>query len=164
MPTKRIASAPTRRKAKLVFTLQVACSAAKLPARRRLRAWAQAALRRGANLTVRVVGAREGRTLNRRYRGRDYATNVLTFIYGAKRGLNGDIALCAPVIAKEARAQGKALEAHYAHLLVHGVLHLQGFDHDNAQEAAEMEAREIAILAALGYANPYAALPAKRRW
>ena len=112
---------------------------------------------------MRVVGAREGRTLNRRYRGRDYATNVLTFIYGAKRGLNGDIALCAPVIAKEARAQGKALEAHYAHLLVHGVLHLQGFDHENAQEAAAMEARETAILAALGYANPYAALPAKSR-
>jgi len=163
MPTKRTASAAKKRKAKLVFALQVACNAARVPARHRLRAWAQASLKRSARLTVRVVDAREGRSLNRRFRGRDYATNVLTFIYDNDRYLNGDIALCAPVIAREAREQDKALDAHYAHLVVHGVLHLQGFDHEDAEEAETMEAREVRILSKLGYDNPYEDRPDEGR-
>ena len=111
-------------------------------------------------MTLRIVGAREARRLNRTYRGRDYATNVLTFAYDETSPLSGDIALCAPVVAREAREQGKAVEAHYAHLLVHGMLHLQGHDHTVAKDAAAMEDREIRILAGLGYDNPYRSLPA----
>jgi probable rRNA maturation factor len=138
-----------------VFTLQIACSADSLPARRRLRTWALAALSRSARITVRVVGRREGRRLNRMFRGRDYATNVLTFGYDGSSPLAGDIALCAPVIAQEARAQGKPLAAHYAHLMVHAALHLQGHDHAKRAEARRMEAREVAILARLGFDDPY---------
>jgi probable rRNA maturation factor len=155
MPTNRIAAKSTRRKPRLVFTLQVACDSPGIPARGRLRAWACAALRRRARVTVRIVGSREGRLLNRRYRGRDYATNVLTFVYDAETPLSGDIALCAPVVRREARAQGKSVDAHYAHLLVHGMLHLQGHDHAAAEAAAEMEAREVVILRRLGFDNPY---------
>src|SRR5204862_8299806 len=104
---------------------QRATGAAHVPADRRLRAWARAALARAGEVTLRVVGAAEGRRLNREFRGRDYATNVLTFVY-SKRPLAGDIVICAPVVAREARAQGKAVDAHYAHMLVHGLLHLQG--------------------------------------
>ncbi|MEO8004969.1 MAG: rRNA maturation RNase YbeY, partial [Betaproteobacteria bacterium] len=107
-----------------------------------------------ARVTLRFVGAREGRLLNRDYRGRDYATNVLSFAYREFEPLAGDIVLCAPVIAKEARAQHKPLEAHYAHLVVHGMLHLQGFDHENNDEAKTMEAREKEIVIGLGYADP----------
>jgi len=138
-----------------VFTLQMACSAPGVPSRRRLRAWAETALRRDARVTVRIVGTREGRTLNKRFRGRDYATNVLTFVYGDSRPLSGDIALCAPVVAREARAQGKSLAAHYAHLLVHGMLHLQGDDHIDPNEARVMESREIRLLRKLGFDDPY---------
>jgi probable rRNA maturation factor len=161
MPTRRTANASTNRKAEptLVFTLQIACNAAGIPSRHRLRGWAKAALRRDARLTVRLVGAREGRSLNKRYRGRDYATNVLTFVYDDRNTLHGDIALCAPVIAKEARDQGKTAESHYAHLMVHGVLHLQGFDHEAPKQAAGMEAREIRILRALGFEDPYQTPP-----
>ena len=157
MLTRRTAIASTNRKAEptLVFTLQIACNAAGIPPRHWLRGWAKAALRRKARLTVRIVGAREGRSLNKRYRGRDYATNVLTFVYDDRNTLSGDIALCAPVIAKEARDHGKTAESHYAHLMVHAVLHLQGFDHEAPKQAADMEAREIRILRALGYENPY---------
>ncbi|MCC6535600.1 MAG: rRNA maturation RNase YbeY [Burkholderiales bacterium] len=140
---------------KLVLTLQVASDANGIPSRRKLRAWALAALNRSARVTVRITGAREARMLNRRYRGRDYATNVLTFVYDDATPLGGDIALCAPVVAREAREQAKTLDAHYAHLLVHGMLHLQGYDHAAPRAAAAMEAREIAILARLGYADPY---------
>ena len=143
-----------------MFTLQVASTAPGLPGRRHLRACAAAALRRNAHLTVRVIGTREARRLNRDYRGRDYATNVLTFVYQHDAPLSGDIALCAPVITREAREQGKPIRAHYAHLLVHGVLHLQGYDHIAPDEAAAMEARETSILARLGYADPYRAGPA----
>ena len=104
---------------------------------------------------MRIVGKREGRTLNHRYRGRDYATNVLTFAYPGDAMLAGDIALCAPVICREARDQGKSVEAHYAHLLVHGLLHLQGHDHQAKHDAERMEAWEIAILRRLGYPDPY---------
>ena len=155
MPTKRTGSATKKRRAELEFSLQIACNALGIPGRRKLRTWACAALQRSARITLRIVGAREGRKLNRTYRGRDYATNVLTFVYGDKAPLSGDIALCAPVIAREAREQGKSIEAHYAHLLVHGMLHLQGQDHSVAKAAAAMEAREIRILARLGYGNPY---------
>jgi probable rRNA maturation factor len=156
MPTNRTASAAKKKRSpELVFTLQMACAAPGLPSRRRLRAWAAAALRRSARVTVRIVGSREGRRLNRQFRGRDYATNVLTFVYDDARPLSGDIALCAPVVAREARAQLKPLDAHYAHLVVHGMLHLQGLDHMEPQEAAAMEAREIALLKKLGFGNPY---------
>ena len=102
-------------------------------------------------LTVRVVGAREGRALNRRFRRRAHATNVLAFAYGGA----SDIVLCHPVVAREARAQGKSVRAHYAHLVVHGVLHLRGYLHDDKRGARRMEAREIRILRRLGFADPY---------
>ncbi|WP_332671122.1 rRNA maturation RNase YbeY [Aromatoleum sp.] len=140
-----------------------------------IRRWASAALAGDAEVTVRLVGAAEGRRLNRDYRGKDYATNVLTFVYGegealfadADEGANaadeidgaplvGDLVLCVPVVQREAADQRKPLAAHFAHLIVHGMLHLQGFDHEAADEAEEMESREAQILATLGYANPYA--------
>jgi probable rRNA maturation factor len=138
---------------------------AQAPKKHRLRRWAQAALRRDAEVTIRLVGEEEGRALNRDFRGKDYATNVLTFVYGegenmpalpADAPLMGDLVLCVPVVVREAAAQGKPLEAHYAHLVVHGMLHLQGFDHENEADAATMEALETALLAGLGYADPYA--------
>lgn len=107
-------------------------------------------------MTVRIVGSREARSLNKQFRGRDYATNVLTFVYDEGRPLSGDIALCAPVIAREAREQGKPLDAHYAHLLVHGMLHMQGHDHVDPAEARIMEAREVELLHTLGFGDPYA--------
>ena len=116
----------------------------------------QAALERPANVTLRFVGEREGRMLNHRYRGRDYATNVLTFVYDDVASLAGDIVLCAPVVRREARAQHKTLTAHYAHLVVHGMLHLQGYDHERDDDAARMEARERVLLARLRYRDPYA--------
>jgi probable rRNA maturation factor len=138
-----------------VFTLQSACSRGHIPPRSKLRAWAEAAAARKARVTMRIVGGREGRSLNRRFRGRDRATNVLTFVYEEKPLLYGDIALCAPVIEREARAGGIPLEAHYAHLVVHGMLHLQGYDHARGRDARIMEAREVAILGRLGYPDPY---------
>jgi probable rRNA maturation factor len=137
------------------------------PATRALRAWALAAAPAGSEVTLRVVGAAEARRLNRSYRGRDYATNVLSFAYGPARargapGLvrraaaRGDIVLCHPVIRREARAQGKPPAAHYAHLVVHGVLHLRGMDHARARDAARMERAEIRVLRRLGFADPYA--------
>ncbi len=139
------------------ISVQRASRAAHIPSDRRLRAWARAALKRGAKVTLRFVAEAEGQRLNREFRGRDYATNVLTFAY-AERPLEGDIVLCAPVVAREARQQGKAVEAHYAHLVVHGLLHLQGLDHGEEREAEAMERRERRILAALGYPDPYAAV------
>jgi len=136
-----------------VFTVQYGVRRT-APAAPRLRRWARAALNREARVTLRIVGAREGRALNRCYRGRDYATNVLTFVYSG-RPLAGDIALCAPVVAREARSRGISREAHYAHLVVHGLLHLQGYDHEKRADAARMERRERRILAALGYDDPY---------
>jgi probable rRNA maturation factor len=139
-----------------VLTLQIACKAAAIPPRRKLRAWAQAALERDARVTLRIVDGREGRRLNRRFRDRDYATNVLTFVYD-QRPLAGDIALCAPVVEREARAGAIPLEAHYAHLVVHGMLHLQGHDHIAEPHASVMEALETEILKELGYPDPYGA-------
>jgi probable rRNA maturation factor len=120
-------------------------------------AWVKAALFADAELTVRFVDAEEGRTLNRTYRGKDYATNVLTFAYAESEDdpVTGDLILCCPVVEKEAEEQGKPLAAHYAHLLVHGTLHAQGYDHEDEAEAEEMEGIETEILTSLGYPDPY---------
>ncbi|MBM3352252.1 MAG: rRNA maturation RNase YbeY [Betaproteobacteria bacterium] len=122
------------------------------PAARTLLRWARAAAGAGLRATLRVVGAAEGRRLNRAFRGRNYATNVLSFGYGGGRG---DLVLCHPVIAREARDQGKPLPAHYAHMVVHGLLHLRGLDHARRAEAARMQRREIRLLRSLGFPNPY---------
>ena len=150
------ARASRRPVARLALDLQIASRAIGVPARGCFRVWARTALRKSGEITVRVVGTAEGRRLNRLYRGRDYATDVLAFAYpGARGALQGDIVLCAPVIAREARAQGKTLKAHFAHLTVHALLHLQGCDHAGKREAARMEARERRLLAKLGYPDPY---------
>jgi len=139
------------------LAIQRASRAAHIPADRRLRAWARAALPGRAEVTVRYVATAEARRLNREFRGRDYATNVLSFPYDAPRGVvRGDLVICAPVVAREAREQGKRLAAHHAHLLVHGLLHLRGYDHEGEADAARMERRERAILARLGFPDPYA--------
>jgi len=138
------------------LTIQRASRAAHIPSDRLLRRWARAALPRPASVTVRFVALAEGQRLNREFRGKDYATNVLSFPYGEGGRLEGDVVICAPVVAREARDQGKAIRAHYAHLVVHGLLHLQGLDHERAADARRMESRERAILAALGFADPYA--------
>ncbi|MBS0212164.1 MAG: rRNA maturation RNase YbeY [Proteobacteria bacterium] len=133
-----------------------------LPAAQSFRRWVAAALEGRilrADLCLRLVDEREGRSLNRHYRGKNYATNVLSFPAeipeGVKLPLLGDIVLCAPVVAREAREQHKDLQAHYAHLTVHGVLHLLGLDHDDEREAEAMEALERHILAGLGLPDPY---------
>jgi probable rRNA maturation factor len=152
--------------AKLDLTLQQASKAESVPARAQIKRWAQAALQPGvqnAEITFRVVDADEGQQLNREYRGKDYATNVLTFTFDDEMPaipglpLLGDIVLCAPVVEREAQEQGISQEAHYCHLVVHGVLHLQGFDHIEDAEAEEMEALESQIVMALGYDDPYRA-------
>jgi probable rRNA maturation factor len=117
--------------------------------------WIRNALEADAEITVRIVDAVEGRALNRDYRKKDYATTVLTFDYTQEPVITADLVLCAPVVAQEATEQGKTLEAHYAHLLVHGALHAQGWDHDLTEDAEVMEMREGDILARLGFANPY---------
>jgi len=109
-----------------------------------------------AEIVLRLVDETEGRELNRQFRGKDYATNVLTFVYDDMQPLTGDIVLCAPVVSQEAQQQHKDRLAHYAHLTVHGVLHLQGYDHIDDAEAAQMEQLETQILAKLGYPGPYA--------
>jgi probable rRNA maturation factor len=130
--------------------------------RQKIRRWVQAALLAPAELTIRFVDAEEGRVLNRDYRAKDYATNVLTFAYnegediGDDEPTRADIILCTDVLEQEAAEQKKTLEEHTAHLIVHGVLHAQGYDHDDDEEAAEMEQLERDILAALGYPDPYA--------
>lgn len=126
-----------------------------LPARATLARWIAAAGAGDAELTVRFVGAAEGRRLNRTFRGKDYATNVLTFAYTQAPRVQADIVLCVPVVRREAREQGKAFRDHLAHLVVHGVLHALGHDHDRAAAARKMEALEAAILARLGVADPY---------
>jgi probable rRNA maturation factor len=140
---------------RLELAVQYAMRGRGLPSRAQLRRWARAALERNARLTVRLVGTGEARALNRSFRGKDYATNVLTFVMRDEPRLEGDLALCAPVIAREARAQHKSTAAHYAHLVVHGVLHLQGYDHESAPQARKMERRESKIVARLGYPDPY---------
>ena len=123
--------------------------------RHAVKRWIRHALQQAAQITVRIVGQEEGRSLNRDYRHKDYATNVLTFAYGGDL-LTADLVLCAPVVANEAKQQHKSLQAHYAHLVVHGTLHAQGWDHETSTaDARKMEALEATILARLGYINPY---------
>lgn len=137
------------------MNIQRVSRAAHIPSDPLLRRWARAALIRPAEVTLRIVAEAEGRRLNRAFRGKDHATNVLTFVYEA-RPLAGDVVICAPIVAREAREQGKPVAAHWAHLLVHGLLHLQGEDHERATEAARMERREVRILRGLGFDDPYA--------
>ena len=124
--------------------------------RHKVARWIRAGLELPAAITVRIVGEEEGRALNREYRKKDYATNVLTFDYVQEPEIEADLVLCAPVVEREAREQKIDVAAHYAHLLVHGALHAQGYDHEVDDEAACMEARETAVLAGLGFDDPYA--------
>ncbi len=133
---------------------EVATHRAALP-RHKVTRWLRAALSQDAELTVRVVDSAEGQALNRDYRHKDYATNVLTFDYAREPIACADLVLCAPVVALEARRQHKTLEEHYAHLLVHGALHAQGWDHELDEDAQVMELRESEIMARLGFADPY---------
>ena len=144
-------------KPELTLSLQFADTShrAQLP-RHKVARWIRAALAAPGEITVRIVGAEEGQTLNREFRGKDYATNVLTFDYSHEPVVMADLIICAPVVEAEAREQKITLEAHYAHLLVHGTLHAQGDDHEDEAEAEAMEAKETAILAGLGFADPYA--------
>ena len=150
MPTKSRRAIRRSRSRALRVAVQFACRAAGAPRAAQLRAFARAAGKAASEITLRVVGAAEGRRLNRTYRGADRATNVLAFHAG-------DVVLCHPVVVREARRQGKTVEAHYAHLVVHAMLHLRGYEHERSREARRMETREAAILARLGYADPYAA-------
>ena len=126
-------------------------------ARNKVTRWIRHALAQDAEITVRIVDADEGQALNREYRKKDYATNVLTFDYQQEPTVMADLVLCAPVVEREAREQGKTLEEHYAHLLVHGTLHAQGWDHETSEaDAQAMEAYESDILLGLGFADPYA--------
>ena len=155
--TKPAEPSPRSRPARprLVLSVQRAVRATDAPSRARIMQFARAALERDAELTIRLVNEQEGRALNHDYRGRDYATNVLSFVYASTPVINGDLVLCAPVVSREAQQQGKPIIAHYAHLIVHGVLHLHGMDHQNDADAQAMEAREIEIITGLGFANPY---------
>lgn len=152
---------PTTVKPKLSLAVQYVSAATTLPTRAQFRRWAQAGLQDALSLTLRIVDEDEGRTLNRDYRGKDYATNVLTFVYddeesGSPDAVSyGDVVICAPVVEKEAAEQNKALMAHYAHLTLHAVLHLQGYDHENDEDAATMEALETQLMLKLRFPNPY---------
>ena len=123
--------------------------------RHKVTRWIRHALESPAEITVRIVDAQEGQALNRDYRQKDGATNVLTFDYTMEPVVTADLVLCAPVVAQEAKEQGKTLEAHYAHLIVHGTLHAQGWDHDLEEDAEVMEMRETDLMARLGFDNPY---------
>ncbi len=139
----------------LTLDLQGAEAFDDLPTRRTLRRWIVSALQRDAELTLRFVGSREGRKLNHDFRGKDYATNVLTFDYTQRPVIHADIVICMPVVRREARAQHKSLRAHLAHLVIHGCLHAQGFEHETDADAQKMERREIELLAAFRIGNPY---------
>ena len=145
---------------RLNLSVQYACAPDGLPLRPEIRAWVRAALDvdtpRGGQITIRFVDTEEGQALNRDYRHKDYATNVLSFPYDTDPVVCGDLVICAPVVESEAKEQGKTLDAHYAHLIVHGTLHLQGYDHETGEDdALAMEDKERQILAALGYDDPY---------
>ena len=149
---------PTATKSKI--SIQRASRLANIPNDRTLRKWISAAtntLTKPAELTVRIVNASEARNLNSAFRGKDYATNVLTFVYSEPKAkvLQGDIVLCAQVLAREAHEQGKPINAHYAHLVTHGVLHLARFDHEIEKDAKKMEALEAKIVMGLGFLHPY---------
>ena len=139
----------------LKISTQFVSKETNLPSKLQLRKWAKNTIRVDTEVTIRIVDEPEGRALNSTYRGKDYATNVLTFPLAETPHLMGDIIICAPVVVAEAAAQNKSPVAHYAHLTVHGVLHLHGYDHEIEAQAQLMETIEIQILANLGYANPY---------
>jgi probable rRNA maturation factor len=139
----------------LSCSIQFASLQADIPTKSQFKKWAKAALRVDTEVTIRIVDEAEGRALNLAYRGKDYATNVLTFLITETPHLLGDIVICAPIVAKEAIEQNKTIAAHFAHLTVHGILHLHGYDHEIEAQAQLMETIEIQILAKLGYANPY---------
>ncbi len=156
----------TRVSRRLNLSVQYACAdphgeaaTHTLPTRTDIRRWARAALDvdmpRGGEIVVRFVDEAEGRELNHTYRGKDYATNILSFPYAREPVICGDLVICAPVVAREAAEQNKTAQAHYAHLIVHGMLHLQGYDHEQAAEAQCMEDKERALLTVLGFADPY---------
>jgi probable rRNA maturation factor len=140
---------------KLSLSVQYASDTQYLPTRAQLRRWVKVALQREASITLRIVDEPEGRELNKNYRGKDYATNVLTFVYDDAELSSGDIVICAPVVEREAAAQHKNLLAHYAHLTLHAALHLQGYEHGNDADAAEMAALEAALMLKLRYPDPY---------
>ena len=148
--------AQPQRNPKLDLSVQYAVSRRRLPTLAQFRKWARATLRYDAKVTVRITGAREARALNLAFRKRNYATNVLTFVMREQPSLEGDLVMCAPVVAREAREGGKRLAAHYAHLTVHGLMHLQGYDHESDPDAAVMERLESGVMADLGYSDPYA--------
>ena len=139
----------------LALAVQYGCDDARLPVRSQVRRWVRATLETSVQATVRFVDAKEGRALNRDFRDKDYATNVLTFIYET-RPVVGDLVICLPVVLREAKAQGKPFKAHLAHMVVHGMLHLQGYDHETGgADAARMEVREREVLARFGIPDPY---------
>ncbi|MCL2636107.1 MAG: rRNA maturation RNase YbeY [Betaproteobacteria bacterium] len=142
---------------RLNLSVQYACRRDGLPVRADFLRWARAALPGGGEIVIRLVDVDEGQALNRDYRGKDTATNVLSFPYDHEPVVRGDLVICPAVVAREAAEQNKPAAAHYAHLTVHGMLHLQGWDHDNDADAQAMEDKEREILAALGYPDPYAA-------
>ncbi len=142
---------------KLSLAVQYASAVQNVPTRAQFRRWFKCALQRDVAITLRIVDEAEGRELNKSYRGKDYATNVLTFVYDEAHLLSGDLVICAPVVEQEAATQHKDLTAHYAHLTIHAALHLQGYDHLNDADAIEMEALETALMLKLRYPNPYQA-------
>ena len=137
------------------LAVQYVTEAESLPTRPQFRRWIKSSLQREVQIVLRIVDESEGRELNKNFRGKDYATNVLTFVYDDSDVLSGDVVICAPVVEREAHDQKKELHAHYAHLAIHATLHLQGYDHENEQDAATMESLETAIMMKLGYADPY---------
>ena len=141
---------------RLNLSVQYVCNRDGLPLRGDFVRWARAALVGGGEVAIRLVDTDEGQALNNDYRGKNYATNVLSFPYDSEPVVNGDLVICPAVVAREAAEQNKPLAAHYAHLVVHGMLHLQGWDHDNDDDAEAMENEEREILAAMGYPDPYA--------
>ena len=145
---------------RLDLSVQYACNREGLPLRADFVRWARAALVGGGQITIRLVDVEEGRELNKEYRGKDYATNVLSFPYETEPLVMGDLVICPAVVAQEAAEQNKPLAAHYAHMTVHGMLHLQGWDHENDDDAQDMENEERILLAALGYPDPYPDNPA----
>ena len=140
---------------KLSLSVQYASNAKIMPTRQQFRRWVKVALEQDVQIALRIVDEIEGRALNQSYRSKDYATNVLTFVYDDTDPLYGDVVICAPVVAREAKEQGKDLHAHYAHLTIHAALHLQGYDHEKKRDAERMEARETALLLKLRYPAPY---------
>lgn len=151
-----MARAPAARNGRLDLSVQYASRAPWVPERTQVRAWVRAALAGGGQITVRFVGDDEAQMLNRDYRGKDYATNVLSFPYDTEPRVVGDLVIAPAVAAREAALQNRAIEAHLAHLIVHGILHLQGYDHEDDDAAGHMENCEREVLARLGYADPYA--------